>query len=368
MRIIYGLSGDGRGHASRSKVLIEHLISKGHQVIVVTSGSAYDYLSAFFNTVQIPNMRIVNKDEQVDVWDTLKENSERLMKHGVPVLIKLHALSDSFKPSLVISDFEPFVPFISKWRRIPLLSVDNQHMITNCKLKYPREWYNDYSIAKSLCQSVNGFADHFYITSFFFPEIKQKLRAKTTLIGPLLRNEVRSMKPADEGHILIYVRTPERREVLMPLLKGTDCKFRAYGFGDGVSGMDNVILRPSGDQFLLDLASCRAIIANGGLSLISEALYLGKPVYSVPTKKDFEQLINAYYLQEMGYGLYDLDPSLERFNLFLAELDNYREHMSFNKTDFYGNESLFESIDARIEAIERKEKPRKGRKGNSSSG
>ena len=352
MRIIYGLSGDGRGHASRSKVMIEHLIGKGHQVIAVTSGAAYEYLSSSFNTIEIPCLRIVNKDEQVDVWDTLKVNSERLMKHGFNVLLKLHAVSDSFKPSLVISDFEPFVQFVSRWRRIPLLSIDNQHIMTQCKLQYPRQWSDDYAIGKSLVQTINSFADHFYITYFFSPEIKQRLRSITTLSGPLLRNEVFAMKPADSGHILVYVRTPERREVLMPILKKANCTFIAYGFGDDAPPMDNVVLRKlGGSQFLEDLAACKAVITNGGYSLITEALYLGKPVYSIPTRRDFEQMMNAYYLQELGYGLYDMSPSAERFQLFLDQVGSFTERIQSHKSSFCGNESLFEAVDNHIQKI-----------------
>lgn len=38
------------------------------------------------------------------------------------------------------------------------------------------------------------------------------------------------------------------------------------------------------DEFYRDLASCRAVITNGGFSLMTEALYLQKPILSVPVK------------------------------------------------------------------------------------
>jgi uncharacterized protein (TIGR00661 family) len=44
------------------------------------------------------------------------------------------------------------------------------------------------------------------------------------------------------------------------------------------------------------------VIANSGFSLICEALYLGKPYLAIPVRHQFEQVLNAYYVDKMGYG------------------------------------------------------------------
>jgi len=43
MRILYGVVGEGMGHAIRSRVVLEELVKK-HDVQVVVSGRAHDYL------------------------------------------------------------------------------------------------------------------------------------------------------------------------------------------------------------------------------------------------------------------------------------------------------------------------------------
>ena len=43
MRILYGVVGEGMGHAMRSRVVLDHL-TKNHEVQVVVSGRAHDYL------------------------------------------------------------------------------------------------------------------------------------------------------------------------------------------------------------------------------------------------------------------------------------------------------------------------------------
>ena len=37
---------------------------------------------------------------------------------------------------------------------------------------------------------------------------------------------------------------------------------------------------------------------------MSEAVYLRKPMLSVPVERQFEQVLNALYLQQLGYGGY----------------------------------------------------------------
>ncbi|MEM6729994.1 MAG: glycosyltransferase family protein, partial [Myxococcota bacterium] len=48
MRILYGVVGEGMGHATRSRVIIDHLLSRGHEVHVVVSGRAHRFLTESF--------------------------------------------------------------------------------------------------------------------------------------------------------------------------------------------------------------------------------------------------------------------------------------------------------------------------------
>ena len=66
-----------------------------------------------------------------------------------------------------------------------------------------------------------------------------------------------------------------------------------------------LVFRPFSETvFLDDLRSARAVIAGGGFSLLSECVYLHKPVLSIPVEGQFEQVLNARYLEKLGYGEY----------------------------------------------------------------
>jgi len=104
--------------------------------------------------------------------------------------------------------------------------------------------------------------------------------------------------------------------------------------------------KPSLQEFLNDLVNAKAVIANAGFSLISEALYLGKPYLAVPVEHQFEQTFNAYYLDKMGYGAYWEELDKERVESFLFNLDVYRENLAgYQRQD---NSALFAKLDALI--------------------
>ena len=49
MKILYGVVGEGMGHATRSSVVLEHLLSRGHEIKVVVSGKAHHFLKTRFS-------------------------------------------------------------------------------------------------------------------------------------------------------------------------------------------------------------------------------------------------------------------------------------------------------------------------------
>jgi uncharacterized protein (TIGR00661 family) len=49
VNILYGVPGEGLGHATRSKVVIGHFLAQGHQVQVVSSSRAYTMLAAAYS-------------------------------------------------------------------------------------------------------------------------------------------------------------------------------------------------------------------------------------------------------------------------------------------------------------------------------
>jgi uncharacterized protein (TIGR00661 family) len=208
-------------------------------------------------------------------------------------------------------------------------------------VSYPGQYRGDAAAAKLVTRLMTPHANAYLVISFFTAPIRKR---NTFLFPPLLRQEILEASPTQGGHVLVYVTSPA--PALAKLLASVHCPFIAYGFGrEGQEG--NILYKkPSLDGFFADLTSARAIVANSGFSLVTEALHLGKPYLAVPVSHQFEQIFNAYWLEKSGYGAYWEELNKERVESFLYNLPHYRETLA--QYPRQGNGALLEKLDALI--------------------
>jgi UDP:flavonoid glycosyltransferase YjiC (YdhE family) len=94
-----------------------------------------------------------------------------------------------------------------------------------------------------------------------------------------------------------------------------------------------------------DLRTARCVVTGGGFSLLSEAVYLRKPVLSVPLRGQFEQLMNARYLQRNRYGMAAPVVTDEVMAEFVSRLDEFEEALGGYEQD--GNAVALRTIEER---------------------
>jgi len=374
MRILYGVVGEGMGHATRSKVSLEWLLSKGHQVKVVVSNRAYEFLDkslssrfprcseakeeqAAVDVVEIKGLVMKYVDNEFDEAGSVLENVLR-----VPGILaeNVGAYYDDvvrFRPQAVISDFDSFAHLFAKVHRLPIVSIDNQAIIHRCEI--PEAARNAdlpaFQATKAFVKAKLPGCDWYLITSFFFPELREKYRANTVLVPPILRPAILAAKPSTPakgtGHFLVY-QTSKSDTSLLPTLQSMGERCVVYGLGRDEQ-VGNLTLKPFSEQgFVDDLASCRGVIANGGLSLLNEAVSLHKPVLSIPVRNQYEQLLNAYYIRELGYGLYAETVETEALKSFAKRLPEFAANVTSFRHD--SNEKLFTTLGGILEDFEAK--------------
>ncbi len=149
---------------------------------------------------------------------------------------------------------------------------------------------------------------------------------RTFVFPPILRREVLQLQPRDGSHLLVYV-TQDFESLLEELRCFPRETFYVYGYDrEGCEGA--LHFRPfSKDGFLHDLAGAKAVIATAGFTLISEALYLRKPYLALPMQGQFEQQLNAFQLEQLGYGKCAPRASAETIGDFLYRLPEYRTRL-----------------------------------------
>lgn len=338
--ILYGVNGEGAGHSTRSKEVIRHLQSQGHVVRVASFDRGLRNLCDVCEVTEIFGLRFSYVNNRVRYNRTVAKNL-LTAKQAVASIKRLSRLIDDAAIDLVITDFEPLTCHVAHKKRVPLISIDNQHTLTNTDVTYPKHYRRDAAAAKLVTRFMTPRADAYLATTFFKPRVTKK---NTFLVPPILREEIINACPNEGEYVLVYVTSPAPE--LAKLLGSVRCRFVAYGFGrEGTEG--NVVFKkPSMSGFMQDLVAAKAVIANAGFSLVTEALYLAKPYLAVPVAHQFEQVFNAYYLEQMGYGAFWEELNKERIESFLYNVPCYRENLErYEKQD---NSVLFAKLDELI--------------------
>jgi uncharacterized protein (TIGR00661 family) len=293
-----------------------------------------------FDVTEIYGFRFAYVNNRVRYKRTIAKNLITVPQ-AAKSLSRLKDLVTEWKTDLVITDFEPLTCHIGHKLNLPVISIDNQHCLTNAVVSYPKQYRRDATAAKLVTRLMTPRANAYLVISFFTAPIRKR---NTFLFPPLLRQQILDATPTESDHVLVYVTSPA--PALAKLLGSVRCRFIAYGFGrEGQEG--NILYKkPSIDGFFADLTRARAIVANSGFSLVTEALHLGKPYLAVPVSHQFEQIFNAYWLEKSGYGAYWEDMNKERVESFLYNLPHYREALA--KYPRQGNGALLEKLDTLI--------------------
>jgi uncharacterized protein (TIGR00661 family) len=181
------------------------------------------------------------------------------------------------------------------------------------------------------------------IISFYAPPLRPEYKA--IIAPPILRQGVLDLQPRDRGHALVYQSNSTHRGLLDFLKAGTSRTCYIFGYQDREGREENLVFRPKSEgEFLELLEGASYVVCGGGHTLMTEALYLGKPVLSLPIKAFVEQRFNALYIERLGYGM-----QADMFGLhaellaeFEARLDEFARNV--RQGSFCGNELVFDLV------------------------
>ncbi len=349
-RIFYSLCGEGLGHAIRSAVVIEYLIKEGYDLIVFASDRAYKYLNnKFDNIYEINGFNTVYENNQARYKKTFVYNMKDVPSDLKNNINKMYKLAKKFKPDLIISDFEFYANLLSHILGIPLLSIDNMHVITEANYSSPSRYAKDKLFAEAVVHAFIQKANRTLIYSYFYPPLKNP--DTTQYVHPIIRDEIYSLKPKVKDHILVYQTSDSNLQLIELLKDNSDKKFIVYGFHKDVSE-GNVLFRSFTEKQLFeDFKDAQFVITNGGFSLITEALQLEKPVLSIPVNKQYEQILNAMYVDRLGYGEHHDVITQNILDNFLENVESYRKNIQENYPKHHDNSETLEILKNNIEKL-----------------
>ena len=278
MKILYGIQLTGNGHLTRSVQIIRELKKRGHEVEIITSGSnsqldiPYEVksrkegLSFFYDS-----------NGGIDWFKTIKKlNLGRFLSE-----IEF----DASGYDLVISDFEPVSAWSAKRHGVKSIGIGNQYSLLSKKAPRPRKasGLSEQFIKRfARCDSAIALGYERHDSFVHLPVVDESLLEK---------------EKADGGFYLVYLPSIST-DMLTSALDAAGCRYRIYS--PEIESETESLRRPDSESFRKDLLSCSGIITASGFSTTSEALVLGKKLWSIPIRGQYEQLCNAIALRKIG--------------------------------------------------------------------
>jgi uncharacterized protein (TIGR00661 family) len=312
-----------------------------HEFLFVSSWMGADVLRSEFAVLDCPQPESPVHRHRLSLTATLISALKMRTMAG-QITRRLQEAFDRFQPDVTISDYEHFVPFLSRRLGVPCLSLDHQHIITACRHQIPWRQLPGYLGAYYAIRTHFNLARDYLVISFFQPPTRPGVRAR--ILPPLLRDTVLARQPHTGDHVVAY-QGYTTFDNFFTFLKHIPSPVRVYGFDEEKVDGNLQFKKKSEAGFLDDLASCRYVVCGGSHTLISEALYFGKPVISFPIKNQIEQFLNAWYLDHLGYGRYftGFRPPPALIPAFEARLDQYRA--AIQAANFCGNPEIYRLVD-----------------------
>lgn len=366
MRVLYGVCGEGMGHAMRSGVSAAHLVRAGCEVAVAASSrAAADYLRRVpeleGRVHEIVGPATAYKDNAVALVETVLANALRAavapLANMAPTLRVL-----AQPPDVVVSDFDMWSAYVASRLSRPLVALDNIHFGSRCSHPHGVLPFGDaraFELYKLVADRAVPGARRYMVLSMHRPASRRPL---TTLHLPVLRPEVMSARWAvsDEGPAVAYHNSHADHSALLSAYVGCGVPVRVYGapFTAKVGAVEVV---PFDEHaFLDDLRRARFVVGGAGFTLLSECWHLGKPALALPFGGQFEQLLNASYVERAGWGLrYDIHvgnrtmtthPSsiADRVRTMVRRADEMRQTIADAQPKHDGNRECLDALLAEV--------------------
>ncbi len=326
MRILYGVFGYGRGHATRALSVLPELRER-HEVVVLAGGDAYDAIAPEHPVIRVPTLRYeYTADGKRSLSKTMGENLKHVtdVVFGGPSYREVERIVRELRPDVALCDAEPWTHAASARLGIPRISFDHFGILAYCRPPIP--WHDRLRSLRDVLayRTLMGRPDRIIVSSFYEGGVRDR---RVRFVGPILRPEVLARRETNGDHLLVYL-----NQGAWQLTPKIEHGLRTLGmpvvvYGTGRQGQDGPLSfrAPSNEGFLDDLASCRAVFSTAGNQLVGEAVWLGKPMLVTP-EHTVEQRLNAAAVERLGIGraVRHADIDLGVFSAFLSDAEGYR--------------------------------------------
>jgi uncharacterized protein (TIGR00661 family) len=345
-KILFGICGIGRGHIYRQLPIISHY-EKGNDIVIFAFDESFEYFTRFYKNhknikvfpVAVP--WIHGSLSGIDFLKTYKDN--RNSREYMKVNFKAMYDAEEFfgTPDLIISDYEPVSAQYAYLTNKPLVTIDQQ-------TKYFYEGYPEqleglsYQEERFRLGSFFPYADLRIVSSFFIPPSNKIVdkKYKSIVVPPIIRTNIEELQKqatSPEREILFYISPYSEFVQSAKSINEVLSMFPEFKFHLFISKksklykkhkwVKNISVYSHGSEHYLNLLrKSSAAICTSGHTIISEMLYLGKPLYTIPLGT-YEQKFNAFMVDTNKFGLSSKSLNQHDLSIFLEKIDTFKRNI-----------------------------------------
>jgi len=331
--------GEGRGHMTQAMAVKEILDGAGHQVVCTVLGvGTHRAIPPYFAAAmkmpiaQIHTLEFSYRDNRkVDTLATLTDVARAMPSYWRSIRA-LQALVHEHRPDVIINFFEPLTGLYALLcsRRPPVVAVAHQFMFGHPDYVRAPGMRFQQCIMKWYVQVVGSRSTWVALSLY---EARNMPAKKLTVCPPILRRQLFALQPNPNGtFVLLYLLNHGYADQVIEWHKNNP-KTVLHCFYDKPGAPPEfqhdatlTFHRLDGEKFLRMMADCKFVACTAGFESLSEAAYLGKPLFMVPVENHIEQQVNAVDAVRAGLGVTDTSFNLDR----LAELPDRLETAKFH--------------------------------------
>lgn len=308
MKIMFMIQGEGNGHLTQAIAVDRILRKAGHKSVCAVIGrpdnrSIPDYvvhqLPSETHIVRAPGFVRLQNGKGISISKSILHNLRNFSKYQ-NVLRVIQDLVDQHEPDLILNFYDPLCALWQTFYnrgKIPIICVGHQYMM----LHPDYDAHKGYGIASPFLELYTDFtsahADLTLALSFKpYPDTKH-----LKVIPPLLRNWVAGVPESYNNEVLAYMVYPGFQDQVVEWSKRNP-EFMINVFTDNpLNSTDRVrFFKPDHTAFMQAMRRCSYYITTAGFESVCEAHYLGKSIFMVPLKGQYEQAANAKEAVALG--------------------------------------------------------------------
>lgn len=284
MKVLYAFQGTGNGHLSRANVLVPILQEKA-EIVTAISGYSHKISADFEIDYKLSGPGFVFGDKGgIKFLESFKKTKPGKIWKEINRFPVEHF-------DLIISDFEPISAWAGKMKRVPVVGMSHQAAFLSPLTPRPRKrsfWGE--MILQQFAPADTNIGFHFKPYDSFIET-------------PILRSCFHENLPiSDNGKVLVYLPAFSDALILDALSRYAEVQFEVFSKeADSHYIKQNCTFFPvNGKRFTERMFECAGILTGGGFETAAEALHIGKKLFVIPMRNQYEQQCNAAALKELG--------------------------------------------------------------------